>query len=242
MITDFRLALGFLTRIPVSLPGTLPSNALARSMRFFPLVGAFIGAATGGVYLLAAKAVPGLPAALLAIGFGLLLTGALHEDGLADCADGFGGGRDKESKLAIMRDSRIGAYGTLALILSVGLRAAVLAKFANPSGALIAAHALSRALLPGLMLALPPASASGLAASAGKVGKADFAIALILAIALAAPLLKLWLAAVLGVAALAFLLIASLARRQIGGYSGDVLGALQQSTEIAILLTILSRP
>lgn len=239
MIGDFRLALGFLTRIPVSLAEPPGPNALTRSMRLFPLVGALIGAAIGGVDLLAGKVLPPLPAALLAIGFGMLLTGALHEDGLADCADGFGGGRDKDRKLEIMRDSRIGAYGTLALILSVGLRASAIAQTANPAGALIVAHSLSRALLPGLMTILPPASTTGLAASAGRPGKADFLIALILAVALSIPLLSLW--PVLAAAAIVFIAMALIARRQIGGFSGDVLGALQQTCEIAILLTILAR-
>ena len=242
MIADFRLALGFLTRIPVSLPDDLPPNALARSMRLFPLVGALIGAAIGAVYLLAAKVLPGLPAALLAVGFGLLLTGALHEDGLADCADGFGGGRDKDGKLAIMRDSRIGAYGTLALILSVGLRAAALTKLHNPAGALIAAHALSRAALPGLMVALLPASPTGLAAGAGRPTERDYLIASFLAVLIAAPLGLHWLVGALMADALIFIGMKYLARRQIGGYSGDVLGALQQGIEIAILLTLAALP
>jgi adenosylcobinamide-GDP ribazoletransferase len=242
VIADFRLALSFLTRLPVSLADAPGPNALARSMRLFSLVGAVIGAAIGGIDLLALKILPPWPASLLAIAFGLLLTGALHEDGLADCADGFGGGRDKEKKLAIMRDSRIGAYGTLALILSVGLRASALVQLANPAGALIVAHALSRAVIPGLMIQLPPAGATGLAASAGTPVKADFMIALIIAIFLSAFLLGGWLAPVLGVTALVFIAVAWLARRHIGGYSGDVLGALQQTCEIAILLAILARP
>ncbi len=241
MIADFRLALSFLTRLPVSLSQAPGPNALTRSMRLFPLVGAVIGAAVGGVDLLALKVLPPFPSALLAVAFGLLLTGALHEDGLADCADGFGGGRDKEAKLAIMRDSRIGAYGTLALILSVFLRASALAQLANPAAALIAAHALSRALIPGLMVQLPPASSTGLAASAGRATLPDFLIALLIALALSAPLLQLWLPPVIGMMALVFAALWFLARRQIGGYSGDVLGALQQTCEIAVLLTILAR-
>lgn len=241
MIADFRLALSFLTRLPVSLSEAPGPNALTRSMRLFPLVGAFIGAAVGGIDLLAAKVLPPFPSALLAVGFGLLLTGALHEDGLADCADGFGGGRDKEAKLAIMRDSRIGAYGTLALILSVFLRASAIAQLANPAGALIAAHALSRAVIPGMMVQLPPASTTGLAASAGRATMPDFLVALLIALALSAPLLQLWLPPVTGMMALVFAAVWFLARRQIGGYSGDVLGAVQQACEIAVLLTILAR-
>lgn len=238
MIADFRLALGFLTRIPVPIPDELPVGALARSMRLFPLIGALIGAAIGGLYLLTAKILPGWPAALLAITFSLFLTGALHEDGLADCADGFGGGRDKDGKLAIMRDSRIGAYGALALILSVGLRAAALIKLANPAGALIAAHALSRGALPGLMVDLPPASSTGLAANAGKPTERDYIIALFLGILITAPFGGRWLTCALMANAAAYVALKLLAKRQIGGYSGDVLGALQQVVEIAILLTL----
>jgi adenosylcobinamide-GDP ribazoletransferase len=242
VIGDFRLALSFLTRIPVPLADAPRPNGLAHSMRLFPLVGALIGAMVGGIDLLAAKILPPWPSALLAVAFGLLLTGALHEDGLADCADGFGGGRDKEAKLAIMRDSRVGTYGALALILSVALRAAAIAQCANPAGALIAAHALSRALLPGLMRVLPPASATGLAASAGTPARADFLIALLIAVILSVPLLGIWMIPVLGMTALAFGAMTALARRQIGGYSGDVLGALQQTCEILILLVILAHP
>jgi len=242
VIADFRLALSFLTRLPVSLSETPGAGALVRSMRLFPLVGALIGAAIGGIDLLALKILPPFPSALLAVAFGLLLTGALHEDGLADCADGFGGGRDKESKLAIMRDSRIGAYGTLALILSVFLRASAIAQLGNPAGALIAAHALSRAAIPGMMMVLPPASTTGLAASAGRAGAADYLIASLIAVVLSAPLLGLWMIPVGVVVSLVMALVWHLARRQIGGYSGDVLGALQQTCEIAVLLTILAHP
>jgi len=242
VIGDFRLALGFLTRVPVSLVGPVAPDAMARSMRLFPLIGALIGAMTGAIYLLAARLLPPLPAALLAIAFGMLLTGALHEDGLADCADGFGGGRDKDGKLAIMRDSRVGAYGALALILSVSLRASALISLNNPAGALIAAHCLSRVCLPGLMLALPPASATGLAASAGRPSPAGVAVGLLVAALICAPLLRLHLAAVAAAAALASMAMALLARRQIGGYSGDVLGATEQVVEIAVLLVILALP
>lgn len=240
MIADFRLALGFLTRIPVSLPAELAPDALARSMRLFPLIGGIIGAALGGLYLLELKILPGWPSALLAIAFGLLLTGALHEDGLADCADGFGGGRGKEGKLAIMRDSRIGAYGTLALILSVGLRASALVGLPRPAAALIVAHSLSRAALPGVMMALPAASAVGLAAGAGKPSRVTFWICLALAAVIGAPLFRTQFPLLLAIAAGTATIVALLARRQIGGYSGDVLGATQQSVEIAVLLSVLA--
>ena len=182
---------------------------------------------------------PPLAAALVAVLAGVLLTGALHEDGLADTADGLGarGGRDK--RLEVMRDSRSGAYGVLALVFSIGLRGAALA--AAPSalaglGALVAAAAWSRALIPAAMQIMPPARADGLGAGAGQPDATIAATAAMLGIALA--LAGLGLAAPLAVlAALAAAWgVVVLARRQLGGFTGDVLGAIQQCAEAAMLL------
>src|SRR3978361_1997760 len=114
-LDDLKMAVGFLTRLPVPHPdGTGPAN-FARAYRLFPVVGGLIGLAMGVLCLaLRQVGVPDRAAAALVLGAGALLTGALHEDGLADLADGFGGGRDVEGKLAIMRDSRIGSYGAIA--------------------------------------------------------------------------------------------------------------------------------
>src|SRR5579872_5218085 len=148
-LADLRAATAFLTRVPVPREDR-PLN-LARAYRVFPILGAGIGAAIGALYLLLLWIrVPDLAAAALALGGGALLTGALHEDGLADVADGFGGGRDVAAKLEIMRDSRLGTYGALALVVSFATRLAALA--ALPNGmvvqSLIAAHALGRGVLP----------------------------------------------------------------------------------------------
>jgi adenosylcobinamide-GDP ribazoletransferase len=188
-----------------------------------------------------------LAAAFLALGAGMAATGALHEDGLADVADGFGGGRDRAAKLAILKDSRIGAYGVLALALSVGLRAALLAALAAPETvalALLATHALSRGPLGGLMWALPPARPGGLAGGLGRIAGRDAAQGTLLSLALALAFclpLGFWpgvAAAVVALAAAAT--VGAVARRQIGGYTGDVLGAAQQAAEIAALLTLAS--
>ena len=218
---------------------------LARASRCYPAVGAVVGA-IGGLSLLAAAALqlPAPAAALLAVAVTILVTGALHEDGLADVADGFGGGRDRAHKLAIMRDSRIGSYGVLALVLSVALRAAALATIAAADAgqaalALIASQCISRAGLGALMAGLPGARADGLAAAVGRPRGADALAAAATAI-LAAVLLLPWHAAALALAG-AFLAsagIAVLARRQIGGYTGDVLGAAQQLSEIVVLLVL----
>lgn len=243
---DGRLAVSFLTRLPVTLRHDPAVGAMARSMRVFPLIGGLIGLAIGGVYGLVHVVLPPLPSALVAVAFGILLTGALHEDGLADCADGFGGGFDPAAKLTIMKDSRIGSYGGLALILSVGLRASAIAERADSVMvilALIAAHSLSRAALPLAMVWLPAASDRGMAASVGTVSPANAAIGA--ASAIIATLLLLPARAAVGaiLAALAAAwLVGAVARRQIGGYSGDVLGAIQQVSECAVLLALLAMP
>ncbi|MFO1060421.1 MAG: adenosylcobinamide-GDP ribazoletransferase [Dongiaceae bacterium] len=233
---QLRVALGFLTRLPVGAAGSLAAASWA-----FPVAGIVVGLAAALAFRLALwLALPPAPAAILAVGVALLLTGALHEDGLADLADGFGGGRDRTAKLAIMRDSRIGSYGVLALVLSVLLRVAALASLPAPHGvtaALVAAHALSRAPLPAVMALLPPARRDGLSATAGRPGAGAAALAVLIGAAVA--LLALGPAA--GVAAIAAVAVAAfclavLAQRQVGGQTGDVLGAVQQAGEAAVLL------
>src|SRR5439155_151891 len=179
----------------------------------------------------------GIPvAALIGLIAGLAVTGAFHEDGLADTADGFGGGHDRETKLAIMRDSRQGTFGILALLLSLGLRAAALGAIGEPIHAglaLVAAHAASRGALPLTMRLLRPARADGLGAMAGTPSLAVAVVAAALGIAIAlAALGPARGAGALVIGAAAVALTAMLARRQIGGYTGDVLGAFQQIGEI----------
>jgi adenosylcobinamide-GDP ribazoletransferase len=173
------------------------------------------------------------------------LTGAFHEDGLADTADGFGGGRDREAKLAIMRDSRHGSFGILALVFSIGLRAAALATIGDAIHlglALVAAHAASRGALPAMMHVLAPARPDGLGFTAGRPSRAVALVAALIGGAIALAALgpgRGTLALLLAIAAIA--LMAVLARRQIGGYTGDVLGAFQQIGEIVMLLVAAAR-
>jgi adenosylcobinamide-GDP ribazoletransferase len=176
---------------------------------------------------------------------GIALTGALHEDGLADTADGFLGGDDRQEKLAILRDSRQGTYGVLAIVLSVLLRAAALAGIGDvihAGLALIAAHAASRAALPAAMMGLTPARPDGLGAMAGtpRAGGAIAAALIGAAIALAAlgPMRGVIALCLAGVIVFA---MAEFARRQIGGYTGDVLGAFQQVAEIVMLVAASAR-
>jgi adenosylcobinamide-GDP ribazoletransferase len=244
-LDDLRLAVGLLTRIPVPHPDGAAPSYLPRAHRVFPLVGAAIGSVIGLVYLaLSGIGLPALAAAALALGTGMLLTGALHEDGLADLADGFGGGRDTAAKLEIMRDSRLGTFGALALLVAFTSKVAALAILPHASviTSLIAAHTLSRGALPALTLFLPYARSSGLAATVGKIEPPVAGIAAILAVAIALiclPIADAMLAAIVTIAAAAA--IALLARQQIGGYTGDVLGAAQQIAETALLLLLAAR-
>jgi adenosylcobinamide-GDP ribazoletransferase len=243
---EFFAAFTFLTRLPLggmradaALPGTFPN--LADASWAFPVVGVVIGAIGGVAYAIAfAVGLPTLAAALIAVATTALITGGLHEDGLADTADGFGGGTTRETKLDIMRDSRIGTFGVIALIVSIGLRTIAIADAGtrwHVFFALIAAHALSRSMIPAALSRLHPAREGGLGASAGRPEQKEVLIAL--GIALAIAVITLGLRAGLGaaiVAAIVAIAIGWLARRQIGGQTGDVLGAIEQGAETAALL------
>ncbi|HUB64580.1 MAG TPA: adenosylcobinamide-GDP ribazoletransferase [Methylocella sp.] len=251
LLADFWFCLGFYTRLPV--PRTAhganpPSLArFSRAVRMLPLAGAVLGAFAALIMGVAAGlGLRPLLAALLAVGCLILLSGALHEDGLADCADGFFGGATRERKLEIMQDSRIGTFGAVALLLSLSLRGASLALIADESLALaatvlIAAAAFSRtvALLP--LAILPPARSNGAGHAAGKPETAALAIAAFLAIigGLAPILAGATPARALTAMALttgAGAALVPLARRHIGGQTGDVAGAAQQLGEIAFYL------
>ena len=220
--------------------GTTTMRPVGRAVRVFPVIGALIGLAGGiGFAIADGLGLPALVAALIAVGVTALLTGALHEDGLADVADGFGGGRTREGKLAIMRDSRIGAYGVLALLLVVAIKVGALADLKTAGegiAALIAAGAASRAAMPALMRWLPAARADGLSAMAGRPSRDHVWTGLAIAVVIAVVLLS-WTGIIALLAAGAgALIIAWLARRQIGGQTGDVLGATQQIAELLFLL------
>jgi adenosylcobinamide-GDP ribazoletransferase len=244
LIHDCKAALAFLTRLPVRRQPDWQKRDLAASVPLFPAVGALIGLAGALAYALALTlGLPRLPAAALALAATVSLTGALHEDGLADVADGFGGGRTREDKLRIMRDPRIGSYGALAIGLALLARGGAIAALAGPwpvAAALIAAGAVSRAALPAVMVGLPQARADGLAAQAGRPHPLRAAAAILIAALITIALLGETALVTLVAGALGALLVALLARRQIGGYTGDVLGAVQQLTEIAVLFAALA--
>ena len=213
---------------------------MARSAGWFPLVGILLGALNCLAVAALRDHLPTSVLAFLLVALDALVTGALHYDGLADTADGFFGAADRVEKLAIMRDSRTGNFGVLALILSVGLRAAALAAIGTGgrvAAALVAGHAVARGFLPLVLRALEPARADGLGAAAGRpeAAIAWLAAGLAVPIALVALDFGTGLVALLA-AALVMALGAGVAQRQIGGYTGDVLGALEQGGETVVLL------
>lgn len=240
LVAELRIAFGLLTRIPVEHGAGWPSDGLARAAWAFPLVGASVGLAAAIVAALGAWI--GLPpslAALAAVAGMVALTGALHEDGLADTADALGTPRDRARALAIMRDSRIGTFGALALGLTTAARVGALA--ALPSAAvlpaLVGACSLSRLAMVWLMIALPAARADGLAASAGRpnAGRGVAAGAIGVAAALAAGGLANTMAQLALTVLLTWLLRAWF-RQRLGGHTGDTLGATQQIVEAALLI------
>jgi adenosylcobinamide-GDP ribazoletransferase len=236
----------FLTRLPLPrhAPAAEPQAALARAAWAFPLAGFVVGLIGAMVYALAHRLVlfP-WPAAALAVAATLAATGALHEDGLADTADGFGGGDSRERKLEIMRDARIGSYGVCALALSILLRAGAVASLADTglaAAALVAAHSGARAAIAAAMFFVPPARSDGLSFAAGRPSAAGAGIAVAIGFLIVLFCLGLVhaLAAAIAVA-IAVALLARLSEAQIGGQTGDVLGAVEQVSEIVILLVAL---
>jgi len=239
LLQDIPVALVLLTRLPLP---RLPDRAFDSQSRAgwaFPLAGVAVALPACAIAGLALAAGVGAGAAAgLLLGTQILVTGALHEDGLADTADGLWGGFTRTRRLEIMKDSHIGTYGVLALILSLGLRWIALSGLlaAGAFGAVIASAALSRAFLPVLMTALPPARTAGLSHSVGVPGYLVSGLALVLglAIALLGAGPAVLIPALVAVVAIAG--FACLARVKIGGQTGDILGAAQQIGEISLLL------
>lgn len=240
-IGHFFVGVMFLTRLPVPRGLRQVDGGLARSAQYFPLIGVLVGLISGGVFFAASQVLHGYLAAGLAILAGIMTTGALHEDGLADCADGIWGGATRERALEIMRDSRIGTYAGCALIASFSLRAFALFEVSPMEGLimLIVAHAVSRAMIPPVLVSGRYARTRGLASSVAdgvSTGGAAFSILAAFAVALiAGPVAAVagFAAAVVAAAIMLWVLVGKL-----GGYTGDGLGAIQQCAEIAVLITL----
>ena len=239
----FLCAVQFLTRIPTPALRNFQPDWISRSARYFPLVGLLVGGACAAVFWATSLIWTGWLPALLALATGVLVTGAFHEDGLADTADGLGGGTTVARRLTIMKDSRIGTYGALALGLTLAIKAAALATLPAGLGAwtLVAAHGAGRGASVLAMRALPYVGDA-------KVGKwkpspADLTFAeVLIAVAVAGLPLALSPDGVVGLAvligAILALAMALIARRLLGGYTGDVLGAIEQVFELGFILGV----
>ena len=235
------IAVAFFTRIPVPASVEFSQASLNRASRYFPAVGWLIGALCATALWLLMLVFPQDVAVLISIAISLLLTGCFHEDGLADTCDGLGGGWTREQKLSIMKDSRIGTYGAAALWVSLMLKFVVLSQLINPVLALLVAHPLSR-IIPTVFIAamsyvsdVDTSKAKPLAESGSG---ADTAIAIITGLIalmfINNPFIILFVLLVLAGVAYIFL------KRQIGGFTGDTLGAVQQVGELAIYLSLLA--
>ncbi|MFD2205100.1 adenosylcobinamide-GDP ribazoletransferase [Kiloniella antarctica] len=263
---DIRIAFAFLTRIPVSYPVDKDGKAIDRNLAdaswAFPFVGLIVGLC-GALVLIISDTLLHLPiyvSALLAITTTIIITGALHEDGLADVADGFGGSHDRDRKLEIMKDSTVGSYGSLALCITVLLRTVLLGSLLDwggmdvsqegegffmdlPTGIIaimISAHIIGRGYAPLIMSHLPLARKNGLAAMANKPklrsSYGGFLITLIFVFSLL-PFFPALI--VLSSAFCVLILLSWLSLKQIGGYTGDVLGSAVLLCEIAVYLSAL---
>jgi adenosylcobinamide-GDP ribazoletransferase len=243
LLQAFLNALGFLTRLPLP---KFQQLSLAEASVAFPLAGLLIGGVSGAALaFFSGMAMTPLIAAGLALAVTALLTGALHEDGLADVADGFGGGSTRERKLEIMRDSRTGTYGVVALVLVLLIKASALASLAalpawQAMAVLAGTGAASRGAMVWLLHAMPPARSDGLGASAARPVQKDMLIAV--ALGSVFGLAGLWLGVGLVpaltsmvIAAIAAAVMRYIAMRQIGGQTGDVCGALQVVSEVLML-------
>lgn len=236
-MTGLLAATQFLTRIPIRLR-TAPD--LQTAVPWFPVVGGAIGVVVGGVAVVLMELVPAPVAATVAIAIGLLITGAFHEDGLADTADALGGWTP-EQRREILKDSRHGSYGVAAMCVTIVLRIVCVASLA-PAVAfagLVAAHALGRGAAVGVMGAAPPAPTAGLGADYARSlarWRAFAGVAAALAIGAAAT--GWWVGPLTLVAGLGAIAVAVVATRAFGGVSGDILGAVEQVGECLVLVTI----
>lgn len=236
-MSSLRQAVALLTRFPV---GKAEIGFTSGAM-WFPFVGALIGMAVAAVYVSLYSWMPSLLCAVVAIAVGVWLTGALHEDGLADSLDALGSGAIGDEALEIMRDSRLGTHGTLALVISIVGRIIALGSL-GPVGAaagLVMAHSLARTGAVTLMVTTPPARPDGLGRSAASaVTVREASIAVVSGLGLATAVAGWWVIPAVTGTGLTVLVLRRLATRRIGGMTGDVLGACEQVAELLVLATV----
>ncbi len=235
---NLRVAGSFLTRVPLHVDGEID---LPAATPWFPIVGLFVGAAGAGAFAGAGELLPPAPSAALALVVTALITGAFHHDGLADIADAFGGGWNVEQRRAILRDPRHGTYGVVSLVLVILVQWSALTGLRQAVGvaALVAAHVLGRAAILGTLLFGRPAAGDGLGAdhSAG-LRRPATAAGLVVGTVIGGVVLGVGALVAVPLVALAALVVNALARRKIGGFSGDVLGATELIGESTVLLSV----
>lgn len=238
---DIKYCMALLTRIPVELDENTLGQRRAAATWAFPVVGVMIASLSVLVCYGATLYLSPTIAVCLLLLTSIYLTGALHEDGLADCADGFWGGRYRKKRLRIMKDSATGVYGTLALILFVTLRAVCYFEIIGSGHllALIPIIATSRLWMTLAMGLVPSAKEDGIGHAVGKPDSVTMATASLLAITVALIVSPIALLACLA-GGIGAALAADLARKKIGGYTGDVLGAIQQMAEVTALIFFIA--
>lgn len=234
------VAVGFLTRISVGdvTRGGRVAVDMAKAVPWFPVVGLGIGAITGGVYLLADELLNVRVASALAVGVSLLITGAFHHDGLADIADAFGGGWNVEQRMEILKDSRLGTYGTAALCMAILTEVLAISelKGAEAFGAIVVAHSLGRAMALTAMI-LAPAVGDGMGAEyIQRLSPLSVVSGILVAVIATAYFSPVFPLVTIGVAAVPTIAVVVLAIRKIGGINGDVLGAITVLSGLATLI------
>lgn len=227
-------ALALLTRIRVPGGATAPGGGTG----WFPVVGALIGLVIAGIYALLYGWAPSLLGAVVAVSAGVWLTGALHEDGLADTLDALGSGAVGSDALEIMRDSRLGTYGTLGLTVSVLWRVTAVASLPPVAAVagLVTAHSLARVGAVALMATMTPARSDGLGTSwTSGLSNRDVSVAAVGGLIVGSIALGWWVTPLFALTGLVVLGVRWVSRRRIGGVTGDVLGACEQLSEMLTL-------
>lgn len=256
MLKELRLflsAVQFFTRIPVPAWVGHSAGQLDQAARYFPAVGFVVGGFSAAVWWCTAQILPLQIALLLSMAAGILVTGAFHEDGLSDFADGFGGGHSREKVLAIMKDSRVGAYGVIALVMTLLLKFSLLQQLGTLSfpmalAALVVAHVISRLLAASLLYTqvyVRDDDSARAKPAAQSMSHMSFSVALLfgaiaIAVLMAAGVSAWPLASALGMALLMRAYLAWRIKKTLGGYTGDCLGAIQQLSEVALYLGLLA--
>lgn len=243
-IADARAAFGFLTRIPVGRDAHGGSD-LTRTAAYFPLVGVVVAAIGFAAWWAGTSLLGSFAGAVLSVLAVVIVTGALHEDGLADTVDGLWGGSTPERRLAIMRDSRLGTYGAVAVVGDLLLRTALIAPYGTSdwfdvAGILLAGHVIGRAAPIALAATLPPARSDGQGARLTTPTGRDLAIAAIPVVAAAIIAVGWWAPVPILSAALVVAALRRAARRRIGGVTGDVYGAAVALTNLAVAAVVVA--